>query len=116
MARGWVFERVLKSRLKAVSRTDELHFRKDVAVQAGDELLKALAREARLRYPDLEPQKEVLLVLAAGWNVEEAQFDCLDEDGHSWRKTELCALAELCAMNGLSFSNYHAKFEQLLNR
>lgn len=97
-------------------RTDELHFRKDVAVRAGDELLKALAREARWRYPDLEAQNEVLLVLAAGWNTEEAQFDCLDEDGHAWRKTELTALTELCALNGLRFSNYHAKCEQLLNR
>ena len=60
-----------------------------------------------------EDSKSVLLVLAAGWNTEEGQYDCLDSDGHCWRKTELVALADLCALNGHPFSCFHAKFEQL---
>ena len=61
-------------------------------------------------------EQGILLVLAAGWNTEDGEYNCLDSDGHCWRKTELVALAELCALNGLPFSSYHAKFEQLLNR
>lgn len=96
-------------------KDDDLHFRKDIAVAAGDELLKALRRTAIQRYPEMasEDSKSVLLVLAAGWNTEEGQYDCLDSDGHCWRKTELVALADLCALNGHPFSCFHAKFEQL---
>ena len=69
----------------------------------------------RHRYPEMasEDSKSILLVLAAGWNTEEGQYDCLDSDGHCWRKTELVALADLCALNGHPFSCFHAKFEKL---
>lgn len=69
------------------------------------------------RYPEMasEENKKVLLVLAAGWNTEDGQYDCLDSDGHCWRKTDLVALAELCALNGHPFSCFNAKFEQLHN-
>lgn len=33
---------------------DDLHFRKDIAVAAGDELLKALRRTALQKYPEME--------------------------------------------------------------
>ncbi|CAK9102433.1 unnamed protein product [Durusdinium trenchii] len=95
---------------------DDLHFRKDIAVAAGDELLKALRRTALQKYPEMEGDDSILLVLAAGWNTEDGEYNCLDSDGHCWRKTELVALAELCALNGRPFSSFHAKFEQLLNR
>eukprot|EP00438_Fugacium_kawagutii_P003830 Skav230277 [mRNA] locus=scaffold3387:579145:580302:- [translate_table: standard] len=96
-------------------KDDDLHFRKDIAVAAGNELLKALRRTAAKRYPDLtsEGNQSILLVLAAGWNADGGQYDCLDSDGHCWRKTELVALADLCALNGHPFSCFNAKFHQL---
>ncbi|CAJ1330941.1 unnamed protein product [Effrenium voratum] len=95
---------------------DDLHFRKDIAVAAGDELLKAVRRTAATRYPDYRQRREVLLVLAAGWNAEGLEDVCLDEDGHAWRRAELVALAELCALNGHGFFSFHAKFVDLLRR
>ena len=97
-------------------RGDDLHFRKDIAVAAGDELLKAARRTALRKYPDMEEDGSVLLVLAAGWNADHATFDCLDSDGHAWRKAEIVALAELCALNGHPASVFRAKFKELLRR
>ena len=97
-------------------RGDDLHFRKDVAVAAGDELLKAVRRTALRWYPGMEADGSVLLVLAAGWNADNATVDCLDSGGHAWRKAELIALAELCALNGHPASVFRAKFKELLRR
>ena len=45
-----------------------------------------------------------------------AAKDCLDSDGHAWRKAELVALAELCALDGHPASTFRVKFKQLLRR
>ncbi|CAE7783569.1 PAT23, partial [Symbiodinium pilosum] len=97
-------------------RGDDLHFRTDIAVAAGDELLKAARRTALRKYPGMEADGSVLLVLAAGWNADHTTFDCLDSDGHAWRKAELVALAELCALDGHPASTFRVKFKQLLRR
>eukprot|EP00747_Dinoflagellata_sp_TGD_P042700 gnl/TRDRNA2_/TRDRNA2_142240_c0_seq2.p1 gnl/TRDRNA2_/TRDRNA2_142240_c0~~gnl/TRDRNA2_/TRDRNA2_142240_c0_seq2.p1 ORF type:complete len:403 (+),score=56.13 gnl/TRDRNA2_/TRDRNA2_142240_c0_seq2:154-1362(+) len=94
---------------------DDLHFRNDVALEAGDELLRAGLRTASMWYPDLD-RGCVLLMLAAGWNVEHATYNKLDKKGHAWRKAELTALAELCALDGHRLSIIESKMRELLRR
>lgn len=95
---------------------DDLHFRSDVAVEAGDELLKAVRRTALSWYGHEQLNNSILLVLAAGWNTNTSCFSVLDSKGHAWRKAELVATAELCALNGHPFSYVMAKFQDLVKR
>eukprot|EP00928_Gymnodinium_smaydae_P028523 TRINITY_DN21727_c1_g3_i1.p1 TRINITY_DN21727_c1_g3~~TRINITY_DN21727_c1_g3_i1.p1 ORF type:complete len:453 (+),score=57.90 TRINITY_DN21727_c1_g3_i1:191-1360(+) len=97
-------------------RGDDLHFRKDIARAAGDELLKALCRTALSRYGNGLKDDGVLIILAAGWNANGASYHNLDGHGQAWRKAELVALAELCAMNGHPVSSFFAKMEELVHR
>lgn len=97
-------------------RGDDLHFRRDVAIAAGDELIKAVRRAAISWYAGDLADGSVLLVLAAGWNTNGAQYSAYDSDGHAWRKAELVALAELCALNGHPMSVIRAKMEELTRR
>jgi hypothetical protein len=60
--------------------------------------------------------RSILLVLAAGWNANDACFSTLDGAGHAWRKAELVALAELCALNGHPISTFRSKICELLRR
>jgi len=95
---------------------DDLHFRRDIARAAGDELIKAVWRTARCRHSPDFGDGDVLLVLAAGWNANGAYYNALDENGHAWRKAELVALAELCALNGHLMSTIRARMQDLLVR
>lgn len=95
---------------------DDIHFRKDIAVRAGDELIKACHRTAALRYGDNLGSGHMLLILAAGWNSNGSSYSSLSRDGKAWRKAEIVALAELCALNGHPFSAVQAKMTELLAR
>lgn len=95
---------------------DDLHFRKDVAVAAGDELLKALRRTALSRYGADLLERGLLLVLAAGWNTNDSCFSVLSSTGQAWRKAELVATAELCALSGHPVSAVLAKVDDLVRR
>lgn len=95
---------------------DDLHFRKDVAVAAGDELVKALRRTALSRYGADLLERGLLLVLAAGWNTNNSCFSALSSTGHAWRKAELVATAELCALSGHPVSAVLAKVDDLVRR
>lgn len=97
---------------------DQMHFRRDVAYAAGDELLSAIQRTALARYgrARLAPGRGMVLVLAAGWNTEKTSFSQLDSNGEAWRKADLVALAELCALNGQRLSVFFQKMQELLQR
>eukprot|EP00930_Biecheleria_cincta_P073102 TRINITY_DN60423_c0_g1_i1.p1 TRINITY_DN60423_c0_g1~~TRINITY_DN60423_c0_g1_i1.p1 ORF type:complete len:250 (-),score=47.85 TRINITY_DN60423_c0_g1_i1:51-767(-) len=58
----------------------------------------------------------MLLVLAAGWNSNSYSYATLDHEGTAWRKAEVIALAELCALNGHPFSVVHRKIIELQSR
>jgi len=95
---------------------DDLHFRKDLAIAAGDELIKACRRTAIARYGSNLGDCDVLLVLAAGWNADGTHHTALDENGQAWRKAEIIAIAELCALNGHPMTAFREKFRDLLLR
>lgn len=97
---------------------DVIHFRKVIAKAAGDELIKAIQRTALARYgAELSPGGgAMLLVLSAGWNSDGESFHDLDRHGCAWRKVELIALAELCALNGQRLSVIFRKMRELLRR
>lgn len=97
-------------------RGDNLHFRKDIAKAACDELLKAVYRTAMRRYSDELSAGNVLLVLAAGWNTNWANFNSLDRSGHCWRKAELVAATELCALNGHRLSVLTQRMQDLIKQ
>jgi len=97
-------------------KEDTLHFRDDVAKQAEDELLKSIRRTAYLRYGDGFKNGEILLVLAAGWNVTGHNYSSLDSDGKAFLRAELVAAAELCALNGHRVSAFRDKMHELLRR
>ena len=112
----WVTKAVCSFAWFATTTFVCFQMRTETSYQSNDlqfDLLPSVPR----RYPEMasEENKKILLVLAAGWNTEDGQYDCLDSDGHCWRKTDLVALAELCALNGHPFSCFNAKFEQLHN-
>eukprot|EP00927_Polykrikos_kofoidii_P051283 TRINITY_DN45075_c0_g1_i1.p1 TRINITY_DN45075_c0_g1~~TRINITY_DN45075_c0_g1_i1.p1 ORF type:complete len:452 (+),score=66.25 TRINITY_DN45075_c0_g1_i1:43-1398(+) len=94
---------------------DDIHFRKDVAIAAGDELLKGIRRTSMARYSDVSKPGDVLLVLAAGWNTNGTQFRRVDKLGHAWRKAELVTLAELSALNGHPLSSFTSKMIELVH-
>lgn len=95
---------------------DDLHFRKDVAVAAGDELIKACRRTALSWYAEDLKHGDLLLILAAGWNSNGTCYSRLNNDMHAWRKAEAVALADLCALNGHPFSSVREKMTELLAR
>jgi len=95
---------------------DDMHFRHDVAKQAEDEILKAIRRTASVRYGDSLKNGEILLVLAAGWNVTGYSYSCLDSAGKAFLRAELVAAAELCALNGHRVSAFRDKMHELLRR
>jgi len=97
-------------------RGDALHFRKDIAKAACDELLKAVYRTAMRRYSDELSAGNVLLVLAAGWNTNWTNFNSLDRSGHCWRKAELVAATELCALNGHRLSALTQRMQDLIKQ
>lgn len=95
---------------------DDLHFRGDIAVAAGDELIKACRRTALGWYGDTLGHGSVLLILAAGWNSNHTNLTGLSQTGSAWRKADIVALAELCALNGHPFSAVQARMTELLAR
>jgi len=97
-------------------KEDDLHFRHDVAKQAEDEILKAIRRTAYVRYGDSLKKGEILLVLAAGWNVTGHNYSSLDSVGKAFLRAELVAAAELCSLNGHRVSAFRDKMHELLLR
>jgi len=97
-------------------KEDELHFRHEVAKQAEDEILKAIRRTACERYGDSIRNGEIVLVLAAGWNVNGHNYSSLDSVGKAFLRAELVAQAELCALNGHRVSAFRDKMHELLRR
>jgi len=95
---------------------DTWHFRHDVAKQAEDEILKTIRRTARLRYGDSLKNGDILLVLAAGWNVSGDNYSSLDSAGKAFLRAELVAAAELCALDGHRVSAFRDKMHELLRR
>jgi len=93
---------------------DDEHFRPEVAKQAENEVLKAVRRTASARHGDCLKKGEILIVLAAGWNVGDANYSSLDCDGKALLRAELVATAELCALNGHPISAFRDKMQELV--
>jgi len=90
-----------------------VHFRPDIKKNAQTELLKAIRRTAISRHGSSFKDGGVLLVLAAGWNVEGEKLSSLDRFGKAWRRAELLAAAELCALDGRPASAFQRKTREL---
>lgn len=97
-------------------KSDDEHFRPEVAKQVEDEVLKTVRRTALARYGDGLKNGEILLVIGAGWNVAEAKYSSLDSDGKALLRAELVATAELCALNGHRMSVFREKMHELILR
>lgn len=95
---------------------DDEHFRPEVAKQAENEVLKAIRRTALARYGDCLEKGEIIIVIAAGWNVGDASYSSLDCDGKALLRAELVANAELCALNGHPISAFRDKMQELVRR
>jgi hypothetical protein len=95
---------------------DAYHFRKDIAKQAEDEILKAARRTGLERYGDGLRKGEVLMVIAAGWNVDEEGYSSLDVNGKAWLRADIIATAELCALHGHPVSAFRKKLQELARR
>lgn len=95
---------------------DDEHFRPEVAKQAEDEVLKAIRRTVLARCGDCLKRGEIVLVVAAGWNVGDANYSSLDCDGKALLRAELVANAELCALNGHRVSAFRDKMQELVRR
>lgn len=96
---------------------DEYHFRSDIGYRTGEELVKAAQRTGLARYgSELVHGHGMLLVIAAGWNTETESFCRPNKNGDAWRKAELVALTELCAMSGQPLSAVLRKMHDLLRR
>lgn len=96
---------------------DEYHFRSDIGYQTGEELIKCAQRTGLARYGnELAHGHGMLLIIAAGWNTETESFSRPNKNGDAWRKAELVALAELCALDGQPLSEMLRKMRELLRR
>jgi len=94
---------------------DPEHLRARIARRGQDELLKAIRRTA-LRRHGRTADNELLLVIAAGWNVADDHFSSLDKKGKAWFRAEMTAAAELCALDGHRLSSIQSKLEALAKR
>lgn len=92
---------------------DRIHIKRKVRTQATRELLKALRRTAMARYGQSLNDGAILLVILSGGNVEGTTFSTLDRDGKAWRRAEMLASTELCALNGHPASAFQEKIEEL---
>jgi len=105
----------LRDKLGFYNHSDPMHLRASVARQGQDEILKAVRRTALRRHGD-SLKDAVLLVIAAGWNVDEESFNSLDHTGKAWLRAEMVAEAELCALDGHPLSAFQKKLEELTKR
>eukprot|EP00929_Paragymnodinium_shiwhaense_P081506 TRINITY_DN42670_c0_g1_i3.p1 TRINITY_DN42670_c0_g1~~TRINITY_DN42670_c0_g1_i3.p1 ORF type:complete len:426 (+),score=58.91 TRINITY_DN42670_c0_g1_i3:143-1279(+) len=81
---------------------DDLHFREDIEVEAGRELILAGQRSC-VGIKD----GEICLLIGAGWN-------CTGKS--TWRKIEMIALRELCLADGKRLSVFRALIQSLVRR
>lgn len=88
---------------------DRYHVKSHVRKPACRDLVKAIRRTAIARYG----KSKVLLVILAGGNVEGNTYDRLDCFGKAWRKAEVLASTELCALHGHPASAFSSKMEDL---
>lgn len=108
-------ECALRDRLGFYNDWDTYHLRASIAKEGQDELIKAVRRTALKKYGD-GLRNEVLLVIAAGWNMEEEKYNSLDQTGKAWLRAELVAAAELCALDGHPLSTVRSKLAELTRR
>mmetsp|Transcript_88425 Transcript_88425/g.249169 ORF Transcript_88425/g.249169 Transcript_88425/m.249169 type:complete len:289 (-) Transcript_88425:272-1138(-) len=88
---------------------DRFHVKRKVRKPACRELVKAIRRTAISRYG----KSKILLVILAGGNVEGATYSHLDCFGKAWRRAEVLASTELCALHGHPASAFSSKMEEL---
>jgi len=88
---------------------DRFHVKRHVRKPACRDLVKAIRRTAISRYG----KSKILLVILAGGNVEGNTYDRLDCFGKAWRKAEVIASTELCALHGHPASAFSSKMEDL---
>jgi hypothetical protein len=94
------------------NRTDPVHIRAKVRKPACRELLKAFRRTSIARYG--QPQDgEITLVIMAGGNAEGTTYSRLDRFGKAWRRAEVLASTELCALHGHPVSAFRSKVNEL---
>lgn len=91
---------------------DRYHVKRKVRKQACRELLKAIRRTAISKYGE-STDESILLVIYAGGNCEGNTYDRLDSCGKAYRKAEILASTELCALHGHPVSKFHSKIKQL---
>lgn len=88
---------------------DRYHVKRRVRKPACRDLVKAIRRTAISRFG----KSKILLVILAGGNVEGNTYDRLDCFGKAWRKAEVLASTELCALHGHPASAFSSKMEDL---
>jgi len=105
----------LRDRQGLYDDKDPCHLRAAIAKRGQDELLKAIRRSAFHRHRRAADD-DLLLVIAAGWNVADETFSYLDKQGKAWFRAEMSATAELCALDGHRLSMIQSKLENLATR
>eukprot|EP00930_Biecheleria_cincta_P012468 TRINITY_DN11629_c0_g1_i1.p1 TRINITY_DN11629_c0_g1~~TRINITY_DN11629_c0_g1_i1.p1 ORF type:complete len:258 (+),score=32.09 TRINITY_DN11629_c0_g1_i1:604-1377(+) len=98
------------------SETDYYHLRRDVGKRAVAEIIKAVRRTAIRRNGQQYKDHGIVLVLAAGWNVDNYTYCTLDRTGKAWLRAEIVASAELCSLDGHPVSAFMKKLRELVDR
>lgn len=96
------------------NRADPVHIKPKVRKTACRELMKAFRRTAVARYGQSK-DGEILLVIMAGGNAEGTTYSRLDRLGKAWRRAEVLASTELCALHGHTISAFRSKVKEMCN-
>lgn len=98
------------------SESDYYHLRRDVGKHAVIEIIKATRRTGLLRQGERFRDDGIVLVIAAGWNVDDEMYAKLDAFGKAWLRADIIASAELCALDGHPVSAFMKKLRELSGR
>lgn len=98
------------------SESDYYHMRRDVGRKAVAEVIKATRRTALSRQHENFKRNGIIIVIAAGWNLEYDTYAKLDASGKAWLRADIVASAELCALDGHPISAFMKKMRELVGR
>lgn len=91
---------------------DRIHLKRKIRMPVCREIMKAMRRAAIARYgPSISDG--ILLFIWTGGNCEGSTYNSLDQTGKAWRRAELLACTELCALHGHRASAFHKKMKEL---